>query len=127
MDNNNSNIISQINNMLNNTEIPDNIKELFNSSTNSSNSSSEKDDTSSNNNSDNNFDFSGIDIDTIMKMQQIMKNMNSEQGSARANLLRSLKPYLKPSRQDKVEQYIQLFSIGKVIEMFNSNNGGDNK
>ena len=57
-------------------------------------------------------------------MQQIMKSINSEQSSSRVNLLRSLKPYLNPNRQDKVEQYIQLFNMEKVFEMMNHDGGG---
>lgn len=71
-----------------------------------------------------NSDFPNIDINTILKMQQIMKSMNSEQSNSRTNLLRSLKPYLKPSRQEKVDQYIQLFNMEKVIELLNNNGGG---
>ena len=50
--------------------------------------------------------------------------MNSEQNSSRANLLRSLKPYLNHSRQEKVDQYIQLLNMEKVFEMLNNDGGG---
>ena len=45
-------------------------------------------------NSANNFDFSNIDINTIMKMKTIMDKMNNSSDS-RSNLLQSLKPYLR--------------------------------
>ena len=44
----------------------------------------------------------------------------------RSNLLESLKPYLKESRRGKVDQYIQLMNISRVIEVFPFM-GGDNK
>ena len=40
-------------------------------------------------------------------------------------ILLSLKPYLKDSRKSKIEQYIQLFNISKVIEALNQD-GGEN-
>lgn len=67
-----------------------------------------------------------FDIGTILKMKKIMDSMNSNKNDPRANLLRSLKPYLKHSRQDKVDQYIKLFNMSKVIEVINPM-GGDNK
>ena len=50
--------------------------------------------------------------------------MNSSE-DPRANLLRSLKPYLKESRKSKVDQYIQLFNMTKVMDIFKPN-GGEN-
>ena len=44
----------------------------------------------------------------------------------RSNLLESLKPYLKESRRSKVDQYIQLMNISRVMEVFPFM-GGDNK
>ena len=61
-----------------------------------------------------------------MKMQKIMSAMNSSSNNSGANLLRSLKPYLNPSRQEKVDEYIQLFNIEKVINLMNQS-GGDKK
>ena len=62
----------------------------------------------------------------MMKMQKIMSAMNSSSNNSGANLLRSLKPYLNPSRQAKVDEYIQLFNIEKVINLMNQS-GGDTK
>ena len=59
-------------------------------------------------------------------MKSIIDSMNKQQNDPRANLLRSLKPYLKPSRKEKVDQYIKLFSMGKVFETLNPL-GGENK
>ena len=61
-----------------------------------------------------------------LKMKSIIDNMNRSQNDPRANLLKSLKPYLKPSRKDKVDQYIKLFSMGKAFEILNPL-GGEKK
>lgn len=123
MENNDmQNLFKQINQMLQNNEIPDELKDIVNNINNSSNNNA-----NSNNNSETSeFNFSDIDINTIIKMKKVMDSINSNKNDPRTNLLLSLKPYLKKSRQDKVEQYIKLFSIGKAFEAFNSL-GGDAK
>ena len=114
--------------MMDGKEIPDNIKEMLNSLANNSSNSSNSSN-SENTKADIRTDFtnnSGIDIETMMKMQKIMSAMNSSSNNSGANLLRSLKPYLNPSRQKKVDEYIQLFNIEKVINLMNQS-GGDKK
>lgn len=117
-----SDMFKNFSSMMDSKEIPDNIKEMLNSlANNNSNSENTKADTRT--------DFtnnSGIDIETMMKMQKIMSAMNSSSNNSGANLLRSLKPYLNPSRQEKVDEYIQLFYIEKVINLMNQS-GGDKK
>lgn len=117
-----SDMFKNFSSMMDDKEIPDNIKEMLNSlANNNSNSENTKADTRT--------DFtnnSGIDIETMMKMQKIMSAMNSSSNNSGANLLRSLKPYLNPSRQEKVDEYIQLFNIEKVINLMNQS-GGDKK
>ena len=123
------NLLKQFNNMVKNNEIPDNLKDIINSFSNSNNN---KNSNNSNNSSSNidaetssSTDFD-IDINTIMKFKQIMEAMNSNKSDPRSNLLLSLKPYLKDSRKQKVDQYIKIFNIEKAFETFNSL-GGDNK
>lgn len=114
-----SNLMNQISNMIKNNEIPDEIKNMMNSlSSNSQNSSesSSPQDTSSPSSSENST-MPEFDIATIMKMKKIMDSMKENRNDPRANLLKSLKPYLKESRKEKVDQYIQLFGMGKVFEM----------
>lgn len=77
---------------------------------------------SSNNCAENSSPFDGIDFDTMMKMQKIISSMNSSSNSSGANLLRSLKPYLKPSRQAKVDECIQLLSLEKAFSLMNNSN-----
>ncbi len=124
--------------MSGNQEIPDNIKNILNNMNN--NSSSNTDTTSANdsstsntnensnrsNTSNSNNPFENFDMNTFLKMQQIMNSINSKQNDSRTNLLMSLKPYLKESRKNKVDQYIQLMKMGKIFEIMNPL-GGDNK
>ena len=113
-----NNIMNQINTMLKNNEFPDDLKNILNNLKNSS----------SNNSSTDNSDSSGseIDINTILKMKQVIDSINSNKNDPRSNLLMSLKPYLKESRQKKVDQYVKLFGLGKAFEIFNTL-GGENK
>lgn len=139
-----SDMLKNFSSMMEGKEIPDNIKEMLNSLTNNS-SNGQNDNNSGNGSASNNFgdsnlsnsnfqnsstnssgEMPNIDINTIMKMQKIMNAMNSNSNNSGANLLRSLKPYLKPSRQAKVDEYIQLFNIEKVFNLMN-NSGGDKK
>lgn len=83
-------------------------------------------DSRSNNSTFNEKSSPDIDIGMILKMKQIMDSMKSNKDDPRANLLLSLKPYLKNSRQEKVDQYIKLFNMSKVFEVINPL-GGDTK
>lgn len=125
MSDNMSNLMNQISNMLNSNEIPDDIKNMM-----SNLSKSQKDSSTSNTASPNEISNSSqapdLDIETIMKIKKIMDSMKETKNEPRANLLRSLKPYLKDSRKEKVEQYIQFLGIEKAFETFGSL-GGDKK
>ncbi|MCI9246147.1 MAG: hypothetical protein HFJ30_03310 [Clostridia bacterium] len=128
-----SEMIQKVSEMLKNNEIPDNIKTMMNNFASEQNNSSASQENSSNTtdsqeqrNSDNSFEMPNIDLNTMLKMKSIVDSMNRQQNDPRANLLRSLKPYLKPSRKEKVDQYIKLFSMGKVFEVLNPL-GGEKK
>lgn len=113
-----SDMIKNISKMINDGNIPDDIKNIVNNL--KSDSSTSNTDTSSTSNSS----APNIDFETILKMKSIFEKMNSNE-DPRANLLRSLKPYLKESRKSKVDQYIQLFNMTKVMDIFKQN-GGEN-
>lgn len=100
-------------------------KSFTNNSSNLNNTSANK---SNCQNSYNNINsFGDFDMNTILKMQKIMSSLNNDkQNDSRTNLLISLKPYLKDSRKNKVDQYIQLMKMGKIFEILNPS-GGDNK
>ena len=68
--------------------------------------------------------FSNIDMNTIFKIKHVMDSMNSDKSNPRSNLLLSLKPYLRPERRPKVDQYIKLFNMSSMMENFKSM-GGD--
>lgn len=77
-------------------------------------------------NSNNNFDFSGIDMNTIMKMSSVIGKMNNSKDDPRANLLNSLKPYLRDSRKGKLDNYINLLNVSKIAEIMKENNNKEN-
>ena len=91
-----------------------NIVNIVNNSTNNNESS----ESNSYEQKDSSFSNSNIDFDTILKMKSIIDKMNVK-NDPRSNLLKSLKPYLKESRRNKIDQYIQLMNISKVMEEFN--------
>ncbi len=135
-----SDMIQKMSEMLKNNEIPDNVKSIMSnlasgsSSENSNNGINTdsfernncKSDERSSQSASNSFDMSNIDINTMLKMKSVIDSMNQSQNDPRSNLLKSLKPYLKTSRREKVDQYIKLFSMGKAFELLNPL-GGENK
>lgn len=128
-----SEMIQRVSDMLKNNEIPDNIKSMMNNFASEQNNSSTSQENSPDiteneeqRNSNDSFEMPNIDLNTMLKMKSIVDSMNKQQNDPRANLLRSLKPYLKPSRKEKVDQYIKLFSMGKMFEAFNPL-GGEKK
>ena len=132
-----SDIFEKINNIAGQNNIsPDMVNNLFDMFNNSNSSSNnEFSDTSSHqdynnssnsiNSQENSFGNNGIDFETIMKMKSIIDKMNTK-NDPRSNLLQSLKPYLKDSRKSKVDQYIQLMNMSKVMDVFPFM-GGDKK
>lgn len=82
--------------------------------------SSNKNDTNTNENQDfsNDSIFNGINPSTILKFQRIIASMNKS--DPKKNLLLSLKPFLRKSRQDKLNEYITMLTIANAIEIFGS-------
>jgi len=66
----------------------------------------------------------GIDIGTIMKIQGIMSAMNSSHGSPQAEFLNSLKPFLKKSRRQKLDQATQIIKMTTVLKAFKESSEG---
>lgn len=129
-----SKLMGQLSNMLNSNEMPEEIKNMIkglqaskennSSATLSNNSKNAQDAKAEDTSSD--ASMPEFDINMMLKMKQIMDSLGTRQDDPRANLLRSLKPYLKESRKEKVDQYIQIFGMGKVFEMLNPL-GGEKK
>ena len=81
---------------------------------------------SENTNSANNFDFSNIDMDTIMKFSSIFGKIKNSKNDPRANLLNSLKPYLRDEKKGKIDQYMNLLNVSKIAEIMKDNNKENN-
>lgn len=69
-----------------------------------------------NSNNNNNQSESSIDINTILKMKSIIESMN-QKNDPRANLLYSLKPYLRENRKNKLDQYVNLLKMTKIADV----------
>ena len=65
-------------------------------------------------------------METMMKIAKIMKAMNSNTNNPSADLLYSLKPFLRDSKKEKVDQYIKFLKMSSVISEMNKP-GGDLK
>lgn len=143
MDNNNFNIdqnaVNKLNEMMKKGDLSDiisnippemiqNISSMMNTTTtnnnnNTENSNNNVNSSSGNNNSsnNNNFDFSNIDVNTIMKMKSVMEKLN-DNNDPRKNLLSSLKPYLRDSKKEKLDQYANLLNVAKIADLFKNDN-----
>ena len=75
----------------------------------------------SNTSDDNNFQMP--DMETMMKIMKLMKSMNSNQNNPSATLLYSLKPFLRDSKKEKVDQYIKFLKISSIISEINKSGG----
>ncbi len=77
------------------------------------------------NNTSNNFDLNNIDMDTIMKFSSAFGKIKNSQNDPRANLLNSLKPYLRDEKKGKIDQYMNLLNVSKIAEIMKDNNKGN--
>ena len=109
-------ILKQFSSMIEKNGIPENLKNIV------EDMNSKGQESSPNSNSSN---FNNIDIETILRLKTVMDGINSKD-DPRANLLLSLKPYLKDSRKNKIDQYMQFLNMSKVFEIL-QNSGGDSK
>lgn len=78
-------------------------------------------------NENNNFDLNGIDMNTIMKMSSIIGKMNNSKDDPRANLLNSLKPYLRENKKGQLDNYMNLLNVTKIAEIMKETNKENNK
>ena len=118
--------ISKLKNMINNGELNDVISgispemiENISSVINNGNNTNDTGSNNSKNSSENNFN--NIDMNTILKMKSIIDKMNSN-NDPRSNLLNSLKPYLRDSRKEKIDQYANLLNFAKIAELLKTDN-----
>lgn len=73
------------------------LKNLSNNTSNSSNSNEQS-----------------IDPSTLLRISKIMSKMNSN--SPQKELLLSLKPFLRKSRQDKMQNYITILNVISILD-----------
>lgn len=65
---------------------------------------------------------SGFDINSILKFQKILSAMGKD--DPRKNLLISLKPFLRKSRQEKINEYLTYLTIGTALGLFDDRGSG---
>lgn len=93
--------------------------------TNNTNNTNKTSNTNNSNTSSGNFDFSNIDMNTILKMKSVMEKMNNT-NDPRSNLLYSLKPYLRDTRQEKLDQYVNLLNMTKIADVLKTDKKENN-
>lgn len=101
-------------------EMVDNLINMFQNSNNNSSEDADKNGHSSEPQQSN--PFGDLDFETIMKIKSVLDSFNSKNDKD-TNLLYSLKPYLRKSRQDKIDQYINILKISQVSKLFRNGNG----
>lgn len=106
-------MIQNFSSMMNN-DTPSSVNPNQQTNQNSNQSSNQK-------SSNNTFDFSNIDMNTILKMKSVMEKMNNK-NDPRSNLLYSLKPYLREGRKEKLDQYANLLNVAKIAELLKNDN-----
>lgn len=127
-DNNMNDLLKKAQEMINNNQVPDSIKEMMkniNSSTQENNSTNNI----SNNASNNSSNIPNFDPQTINQIKNIMGNFNSTNNNNNddmSRLLLALKPYLRDKKQGKIDNYINLIKMGKMAKLFDLM-GGDSK
>ena len=61
-------------------------------------------------------------MNTIKNISSIMGNMNNPKNDPRANLLASLKPYLRDSKKSQLDNYMNLLNVTKIAEIMKNTN-----
>lgn len=121
-------IFQKLNSIISDKETADNLKNIINnfntSSTNSSQASDDEKKYQNSSESNSSSDIPNFDINTILKLKNLMDKFNSSQNDSRANLLLALKPYLADSKKEKIDLYIRFLKILNVVEAIDLN-GGD--
>ena len=142
-----SDVFNNIKSMMDNGNLPDNIQEIVNNIKNSNTSNNTENNNSNSTSNNINMDLnkispemintlssllnstsnektsnndtnseSSIDINTILKMKTIIESMN-QKNDPRANLLYSLKPYLRENKKNKLDQYVNLLKMTKIADI----------
>ena len=123
------NTINKLKDMMNKGELndvisqipPEMIQNFSSMMSQNKQTTSENTSNASNTNTNANFDFSQIDMNTILKMKSVMDKFNNS-NDPRSNLLYSLKPYMREERKEKVDQYANLLNVAKIADILKDNN-----
>lgn len=136
----NGNIPSEMQNMMKNSNLSQGFDSIKNSDINSNDhnissehngghiSSNIKSNGNNNSNSSsgsgniNNINNGSLDINTMMNIQKMMSMLNSKSDDDLTNLLFALKPYLRNQKKEKIDEYVKLFRMGKMAELWNKMN-----
>ena len=78
------------------------------------------------NSSNSNKESSNIDTDTILKFQKLAGLLSHNESSKDETLLKALKPYMRNSRKEKIDQYIKMLHIINMLEKFQEMGGNIN-
>lgn len=113
-----SNAIEQLQQMLSSDDGQSQIQNILNMFT-----SDNSDEPAAPNTSAPNFG-DGFDLDTVMKISSIMQAMNNQSDNPKTVFLKSLKPFLKESRQNKLEQATKLMKIASLLRIFRKDDKG---
>lgn len=123
MDGDMNDIFQKLNSIMSDKETANNLKSIINNLNTSSTNTSQASDNDSEHST---TDIPNFDINMILKIKSIMDSLNKNPNDSRANLLLSLKPYLKDSKKEKIDQYIKFLKIANIIEALDLS-GGDIK
>ena len=70
---------------------------------------------------------SQFDPETILKLQKLTMLLKQNGNSKDEALLKALKPYMRDSRKEKIDQYIKLLHILNLLENFQELGGNINE
>lgn len=106
-------------------EMIQNFSKILSNQETSKESSSQGDNQRAENSNNNGFDLSNLDINTVIKMSSAINKMKDSKNDPRANLLNSLKPYLRDSKKGQLDNYMNLLNVAKIAEIMKDNNKGE--
>ena len=65
-----------------------------------------------------------IDLNTLMKISSLMQAMNDNRDTPKTTFLKALKPFLKESRRNKLDQATKLIKMTAILKALKENREG---